>query len=101
MTKTEINHVSCGKCNCHKNKPNILDKIIAKKATEFDLVGSIMAWESGEMSSEQAIDFFSKLVANGMAWTLQGCYGRQAQALIDAGFIEAGTGKVLKYPDEN
>jgi polyhydroxyalkanoate synthesis regulator phasin len=50
-----------------------------------NLVDKIMDWESGEMDQEEAVAFFQELIDNGMAWTLQGCYGRNAQALIEAG----------------
>jgi hypothetical protein len=50
-----------------------------------DLVGKIMAWEGGEMDQAQEVEFFQELIDNGMAWTLQGMYGRNAQALIEAG----------------
>ena len=53
-----------------------------------DLVGKIMAWEQGEMEEEEAIEFFQELINNGMAWSLQGCYGRTAQALINAGHCD-------------
>jgi len=66
---------------------------------KLDIVTQIMAWEGGEMSDDATIDFFAELVANGMAWTLQGCYGRTAVALIDAGYISR-QGKVLKYTGE-
>ncbi len=53
----------------------------------FDLVGCIIAYEDGEMDEEQAVEFFQHLVDTGMAWTLQGSYGRTAKALIEAGYI--------------
>jgi len=48
-------------------------------------VDDIMAWEGGEMDNDQIIEFFQKLIDTGLAWTLRGCYGRTAAALIEAG----------------
>ena len=42
-------------------------------------------YESGNMSDEDTIVFMQKLIDTGMAWTLQGSYGRVAEALIRAG----------------
>ena len=39
------------------------------------------------MSNLEILQLFSELINNGMAWTLQGSYGRTASALIDAGYI--------------
>lgn len=50
-----------------------------------DLTSKIMAYEDGEMDEDQAIEFFQELIDTGLAWTLQGSYGRTAKALIDAG----------------
>ncbi len=61
----------------------------------FDLVGSIMAFEGGELSDTGILELFSHLVKTGMAWTLQGSYGRFAKQLIEAGYL-SGTGKILK-----
>jgi len=58
-------------------------KAMAKK---LDLVDNIMAWENGEMELEEEVEFFQELIDNGMAWTLQGMYGRHAAYLIDAGY---------------
>ena len=62
---------------------------------KLDLVGLIMAYESGELEAEKTLELFAELIKSGSAWTLQGMYGRQATALIDAGYIST-SGEVLK-----
>ena len=52
-----------------------------------DIVGMIMDYESGDMNEEQELAFFQLLVDSGMAWRLQGHYGRTATAMIEAGLI--------------
>lgn len=52
----------------------------------YDSLSNMIAWEQGELSDEDTIKLFQYLIDNGMAWTLQGCYGRTAQSLIDAGY---------------
>jgi hypothetical protein len=42
-------------------------------------------FENGEMSREESFKFFQDLIDTGMAWTLQGAYGREAERLIKAG----------------
>ena len=54
-----------------------------------DLVNKIIAWEGGEMEEDEEVEFFQELIDNGMAWTLQGCYGRNAKALIEAGLCHS------------
>ena len=51
------------------------------------------AYESGDMSQEEEIEFFQELVDSGMAWHLQGHYGRQASAMAEAGLIKLTEGK--------
>lgn len=48
-------------------------------------VTDIMAYESGQMTEEECVIFFQKLIDSGAAWTLQGHYGRTAAALIQVG----------------
>jgi hypothetical protein len=61
----------------------------------YPLVDKIIAYEGGELSDNDTIELFAELVKNGMAWSLQGCYGRTAKALIDNGYI-SDKGEILK-----
>lgn len=63
-------------------------------------VDKIIAYEQGELNAEEVVDLFSDLVASGLAWQLQGCYGRMASRLIDAGYIDRH-GKILRYSEED
>lgn len=49
-------------------------------------VGQIMAFEAGELEDEEVIELFQGLINSGMAWRLQGSYGRTAMVLIEAGY---------------
>jgi len=51
-------------------------------------VDKIIAYEQGELTQEEVIELFQELVNSGLAWSLQGSYGRTAMALIEAGEIE-------------
>jgi len=53
----------------------------------LNLTNLIIAYENGEMCQEEVVDFFQILVDNGLAWKLQGHYGRQAIGLIRDGSI--------------
>jgi len=55
---------------------------------KFDLTTRIIAFETGETTEEEVIELFQYLVNTGLAWSLQGTYGRTAEALIEAGLIE-------------
>lgn len=42
-------------------------------------------WEAGSLSEEEEASLFQDLIDEGIVWQLQGCYGRRAAALINAG----------------
>ena len=58
-----------------------------------NLVNKICEYENGEMEHDDMLEFFQELVDTGLAWQLQGHYGRLASALIIDGQISSGTGK--------
>lgn len=55
------------------------------KAEPFDACGFCMAYEAGELDEDTIVAGFQHLIDSGLAWSLQGHYGRTASALIDAG----------------
>ena len=58
-----------------------------RPVTQDEVVGLIMDYEGGDIDEEDAIALFQHLVNTGLAWQLQGHYGRTAQALLDQGII--------------
>lgn len=53
----------------------------------MQLVDLLMKFENGEMNDQEIVDCFQELIDSGLAWELQGMYGRTAKALIDGGYI--------------
>jgi len=58
------------------------------------LVEKIVAYESGELDEENTLELFAELIKTGMAWKLQGSYGRTANRFIEAGCLSE-TGEIL------
>ena len=55
----------------------------------YDVTNRLIDYECGHLDDKGFLRLFSELVKTGMAWTLQGHYGRTARALIDDGWLEA------------
>lgn len=58
-----------------------------KKTAAYDHVGAIIAYEQGDLSDKETVELFQNLVDTGLAWSLQGHYGRTATALIEQGLV--------------
>lgn len=53
-----------------------------------DIADKIVAFETDEMETEEeVIELFQELVDTGLAWSLQGSYGRAARDLINMGLV--------------
>jgi hypothetical protein len=70
------------------------ERIMDTETKEFDLTHAIISYESGEMEEAEFLELFSYLIKTRLAWTLQGCYGRTAAALISNRIISPD-GEVL------
>jgi len=70
-----------------------IDSLPPVNTTEsFDLTTELIDFEQGSLSTEGTLRLFQYLVDTGMAWTLQGFYGRTAVRMIEAGLINPPTG---------
>ena len=56
--------------------------------TDKNRINYIMGYECGDLNDKETLELFSHLVENGMAWNLQGHYGRTAKSLIDNNYID-------------
>ena len=54
----------------------------------MDQVDKIIAFEQGDLDEEGVIELFQELIDSGLAWQLQGSYGRMANSLIENGYCE-------------
>ena len=62
-------------------------KVKAFMIPHRELAQQLHLFEEGKLDVDQTLDLFSVLIQNGMAWTLQGSYGRMARHLIDSGSL--------------
>ncbi len=51
------------------------------------MIDKLIAYEEGMLDGAGMVYLFAELVRNGMAWSLQGHYGRMASRLIDTGIL--------------
>lgn len=62
-----------------------------KVVSPLNLTSDIIAYEQGELDEDATIELFQHLVNTGLAWQLQGSYGRAAADMIEAGLITCPT----------
>ena len=77
-------------CTCEDNEGKENPYADCPTQKPYNRVDAIIAYESGELDEEKTIELFQHLVNTGLAWQLQGHYGRTASALIEAGVITKG-----------
>jgi hypothetical protein len=51
-------------------------------------IANIIAYEQGALNDQEVVCLFAELVRSGLAWELQGHYGRTATALIKEGWFD-------------
>lgn len=57
-----------------------------------NITDKIIAYENGELETgEQVVELFQELIDTGLAWKLQGHYGRTAANFIDQGICHAAS----------
>ena len=55
----------------------------------MNLMERVIEYETEHHDLEWIVQLFADLIATGLAWQLQGRYGREAKAYIDNGLISA------------
>lgn len=58
------------------------------KEIQVSSISAIMAYEDGSLSERNVLYLFSHLIKTGLAWRLQGSYGRAAHSIIEGGIID-------------
>lgn len=60
-----------------------------------DFLDQMMDYESGELSDKDTLELFSVIIKDKLVYSLQGHYGRTANAFIEDGWIDK-EGNILK-----
>lgn len=66
-----------------------IEQVKPQPEPKYDVVKNIIEYEQGDLGHEETVELFQYLINNGMAWTLQGHYGRMAMQLIANGYCTA------------
>lgn len=53
-----------------------------------DLTSLLASYEAGTLDEQSTLDLFQWLYDTGLAWQLQGLYGREAHRLLNANLIQ-------------
>lgn len=61
----------------------------SQATAKYDAVNAMMRYEGGgePLNEDEVVELFQHLVDTGLAWSLQGHYGRTAQAMIERGMV--------------
>lgn len=51
------------------------------------MMNEILDYEEGKLNEAETLQMFANLIESGLAWQLQGHYGRMASAMIQSGLI--------------
>lgn len=79
-----------------------MGKNMTELKNALDLLEPIIRWEQGDLDpgvrdGPEMVELFQRLIDTGLAWELQGIYGRTAKRLIDAGLChEPGAAPVAE-----
>jgi len=65
----------------------------SKKITSTNLATYLTEYEKGNLGVRQSLKLYSFLIKTGLAWKLQGKYGRLANQLVSDGVID-DSGKI-------
>ena len=60
---------------------------ILRSPVSWDVTSRIIAYENGSLCQSEVFELFQQLLDTGLAWKLQGSYGRMTQTLLNEGFI--------------
>lgn len=60
---------------------------MTEESRPIDTTTLIIQYEQGELDSEETVNLFAELIKSGLAWSLQGHYGRTAMHYISIGVI--------------
>lgn len=53
-------------------------------------VNDVIRYEQGELDEDDTVAMFQRMIDSGMAWRLQGSYGREAMRMIEARLCTLG-----------
>lgn len=73
----------------HPRRSLLMFQSITQEDTTMTDYQAIMIVENGQDNQEVTIEAWQHLIDTGLAWQLQGWFGRSAQMLIDQGICSA------------
>lgn len=65
---------------------NVAGLQVTSEINQANYLSILIDFETGQLDDETTIKFFQYLIDTGLAWQLQGFYGRTAKDLIASGY---------------